>query len=201
MDLVQETQRSLYATVGAAAWVVDTLREIPDQIGRAWQDRDEWLHRAGDRYDELADRGQAVMGGAQEDLRHWTRQAGQAARRMPGVAPGEGELTGWLAGESALPISDYDSLTAAEVAQKLPGLSQRELHQIEGYETRNRSRATVLTRIDELRGDEPWPGYDEMNVDEILPRMRASSAAEQADVAAYERRHKQRRTIIDAAHG
>lgn len=110
-------------------------------------------------------------------------------------------MTGWLAAEGELPISDYDSLSAAEIVQRLPGLSQRELHEIEGYETRNRARATILSRIDELRGEEPWPGYDEMAVDEILPRLRASSTTKQAQVAAHERRHKQRRTILNAARG
>ncbi|MEV0056337.1 hypothetical protein AB0H34_38365 [Saccharopolyspora shandongensis] len=198
MGLVKDTQRSLYAAVGSVAWVVDTLREVPDQMEHAWQERDQWLHRAGDAYDELAGRGQAIMGSAQQSLRHQARKAGQAARRIPGIAPAEGEITGLVADEEQLPIAGYDSLTAAEIVQQLPALSQRELHQIEGYETRNRARATILGRIDELRGEEPWRGYDEMTVNEILPRMRSLPPDEQAGLATYERRHKQRRTIIES---
>lgn len=197
MDLVQETQRSLYAAVGAVTWLADGLRQLPEQLQHVWQEREQWAHRTGEAYDELARRGQAIMGGAREDVEDQARKAGQAARRVPGVAQAEGEVTGLVADEEDLPIAGYNSLTAAEINQKLPSLPQRELHQIEGYEARNRARATVLARIDELRGDEPWPGYDEMTVDEILPRMRSMHADEQADLASYERRHKQRRTVLE----
>jgi hypothetical protein len=200
MDLVQEARRSLYATAGAVARALEVARSIPDQLGRAWHNREHWLHSAGVVYADLADRGQALIGGPEKNLRSRAHEVARAARRVPGVAPAEGELTGWRAGEAELPINDYDSLTAAKIVQQLPGLSQRELHEIEGYERRNQRRATILSRIDELRGEEPWPGYDEMAVDKILPRLRASSTAKQAQVAAHERRHKQRRTILNVAH-
>lgn len=32
-----------------------------------------------------------------------------------------------------LPIADYDSLTAGQIVQSLPGLSQRELQRVERY--------------------------------------------------------------------
>jgi hypothetical protein len=198
MDLLKEIQRSLYATVGAGAWVVDMARELPDQTGRAWQEREKWMHRVGGAYDELAGRGRTVMGGAKQDVRRGAREAGRTARRVPGAAAAGGEITG-VSDETQLPIADYDSHTAADIVLKLPGLSQRQLHQIEGYEMRNRGRATILSRIDELRGEEPWSGYDEMTVDEILPRMRSLPPDEQVNLATYERRHKQRRTVIESA--
>lgn len=199
MDLLKEIQRSLYATVGAGVWVADTVRELPDQVGHAWQEREKWMHRVGGAYDQLAGRGQAIMGGAKQDVWHRAREAGKTARRAPGVAAAEGEITGLVSDETQLPIADYDSHTAAEIVLKLPGLSQRELHQVEAYEIRHRGRATILSRIDELRGEEPWSGYDEMTVDEILPRMRSLPPDEQINLATYERRHKQRRTVIESA--
>lgn len=199
MDLVQEAQRSLYASVGAAAWTVDALRTVPEQLGRAWQDRDELLHRARDTYEEFADRGHEIVTEAQEDTQRAARQARSMLGRVPGMAPAEAELVARLISGGELPISEYDSLTAAEVVQKLPTLSQRELREIEIYEHHNRGRATVLSRVDELRSEEPWSGYDDMTVEEILPRMRKAPTAEQASIVAYERRHKQRSTIIDAA--
>jgi hypothetical protein len=125
------------------------------------------------------------------------RSASTAAKSGPGTAPAEAEL----ATVDELPIGDYDSLTVGEIAEQLPGLSQRELHLVEDYEARNRARTGILRRIEELRGEEPWAGYDEMGVGEILPRMRAMPADEQTTVTDYEQHHKQRRTIIQAAHG
>ncbi|WP_190816297.1 hypothetical protein [Saccharopolyspora pogona] len=150
MDLVKKTQRSVYATVGAAAWVMDAVRAIPDQMGQAWEQRSQWMDRAGEAYDDLAGRGHAIMGGARQEVQDRVGQVGEAARRIPGVALAEGKMTGMVVDADQLPIADYDSLTAGEIVQKLRALSQRELQMVEGYERRHRARATVLHRIDEL---------------------------------------------------
>lgn len=194
MDLLKETQRSLYATVGAAAWMVDAMLAIPDQVENAWQERDRWMNRAGDAFDSLAGRGQAVLGTAQEEVQHRARQVGNTARWIPGVVRAEGAVE-----EEELAIADYDGLTADQIAHKLPALSQKELRQLERYEMKNRHRSTVLNRIEELLGDEPWTGYDDMTVEEILPRMRSLDPDEREELAAYESRHKQRRSILAAA--
>ncbi|MGW1680645.1 hypothetical protein [Saccharopolyspora sp. NPDC002376] len=198
MGLVQETQRTLYATVGATAWVVERLRDVPTRVEHAWQEREWVMHRLQGAYDQLAGRGEAIVGEAQQGLGGLGREVGQAARRIPGVAVVEGEVARTVVNEEDLPIAHYDRLRVAEIVQKLPGLSQRELHEVRGYETRNQARATVVGRLDELCEEEPWPGYDEMKLDEILPRARASSDAEQEVLVSYERRHKHRRTIVDA---
>jgi hypothetical protein len=39
-----------------------------------------------------------------------------------------------IAGAEQLPIADYDSLTAGQIVQSLPGLSQRGLQKVESYE-------------------------------------------------------------------
>lgn len=200
MEFVAELQRPLYAMVGAGARVVEYVQQLPAQMGDAWQEREQWMHYIGEIYDDLADRGQAALGEAQTTVQRQAREAGRQARRIPAVTAVEGETTGWFAAEGELPISDYDSLPAHEIIERLPGLSQRQLHQIEGYEARNKARSTVLSRVDELRGAEPWAGYDEMTVDEILPRLRTTSPSKRAEVAKHEQRHKQRRTILTAAH-
>ncbi|MGW1682778.1 hypothetical protein [Saccharopolyspora sp. NPDC002376] len=184
MGLVQETQRSLYATVGVTAWVVERLRDVPSRVGHVWQDREQVMHRLGNAYGRLAGRGEVIT------------------RRIPGIAAVEGSVIGAFVSEEQLPISHYDRLTADEIVQKLPGLSQRELREVRGYETRNQARATVVARIDELCEKEPWPGYDEMKLDEILPRARALPGEEQEELVSYESRHKHRRTIVDSlGHG
>ncbi len=199
MEFTKQTQRSLYAAVGAATWVVDRLRDTAGHVQTAWRQRDQWARRAGDTYAELAERGQTVVGRARRTTAHRLREVGDTARQVSRAAPAGGR--GAEVTEAAdLPIADFDSRNAADVIDALPGLSLDQLHQIERYEMRHRSRTTVLDRIDELRGDhEPWSGYDAMTVDEILPRMRSSAPAEQAAVASYEQRHRQRRSIIAAA--
>lgn len=52
-----------------------------------------------------------------------------------------------------------------------------------------------------IRVDEPWPGYSKMNAPEIVDRLRSADAAVKAVVALYERRHRKRKTVIEAAGG
>ncbi len=51
----------------------------------------------------------------------------------------------------------------------------------------------------ELRVDEPWPGYDEMNVREIRQRLSGGGEALAAVVELYEQTHRGRRGVRDAA--
>jgi hypothetical protein len=46
---------------------------------------------------------------------------------------------------------------------------------------------------------EPWAGYDEMRLDEILARLGDATAVELAVVSAYEREHEARQAILLAA--
>jgi hypothetical protein len=53
--------------------------------------------------------------------------------------------------EQALGIPDYDSLSASQVVPRLAGLSQDELEAVRAYETANRGRRTVLSKIAQLQ--------------------------------------------------
>lgn len=55
---------------------------------------------------------------------------------------------------SDLAIPGYDSLTASQVAARLPGLNVSELEAVAAYEAAHRARRTVLARIEQLRGNE-----------------------------------------------
>jgi len=46
---------------------------------------------------------------------------------------------------------------------------------------------------------EPWAGYDEMALDEVLARMQGATEVELAVVRAYEREHEARQAILLAA--
>ena len=99
----------------------------------------------------------------------------------------------------AAPISRYDSLTAAEVIERLPNLSQRELAEVERYEKRHESRRTVLTRIESLREKEPWRGYDDEKVEQIRKKLADADDERAKRVRDYERRHRDRKGVMEAA--
>ena len=121
------------------------------------------------------------------------------ARKIPGVAAAEGALTGAVASEQDLPIADYDQQTAEDIAVKLKGLSQRELRMIGAYEAKHANRATITDRIAKLSGEEPWAGYDEASVETITRTLSKADDTTARQVRDYEREHKARTGVIDAA--
>jgi ferritin-like metal-binding protein YciE len=128
------------------------------------------------------------------------RRAARGARKVPGVAQAEGRIKGATASEDDLAIAGYEKLTAAEIVGKLSELSQIELAKVDSYERRNQSRSTILSRIVTLRDSEPWPGYDELNAEEIHRALAESDDEERANkVRRYERSHKKRAGVIAAA--
>jgi ferritin-like metal-binding protein YciE len=134
------------------------------------------------------------------------RRTARRARKVPGVAQLEGEIKGAVASEEDLPIAGYGKLSATEIVERLSGLSQIDLAKIDAYERRNDDRTTVLSRITSLRTSEPWPGYDELNVEEIRAILGERDDGDLAKrVRSYERSHKSRAGVLsatarDAAH-
>jgi ferritin-like metal-binding protein YciE len=124
------------------------------------------------------------------------RSTTRQARKVPGVAQAEGQIKGAMASEQDLPISRYDSLTAADVLEKLSGLSQIDLAKVDAYERKNQNRSTVLGRTSALRGEEPWPGYDELNVSEVNAVLTEGDEDRTKRARAYERSHKNRAAVI-----
>ena len=127
------------------------------------------------------------------------KETAKEARRIPGVEAAEGEARGTVASEDDLPIADYDSRKAGEIVERLPRLSQVELGEVDAYERRHGNRKTILSKIDSLQGDAPWAGYDEQGAEEIESRVRDADDAEARKVRDYERRHKARKGVLEAA--
>jgi hypothetical protein len=50
----------------------------------------------------------------------------------------------------------------------------------------------------ELRVDAPWPGYDTMNVGEVLDRLTGTDGTTRAMVRLYEETHKNRKGVLRA---
>ena len=133
-----------------------------------------------------------------KDVGGSAKKASRQARKVPGVAQAEGEIKGMLASEDELPIAGYDDLTVEQVNSKLPPLSQIDLAKIDAYERRTQNRTTVTDKIDTVRGDEPWPGYDEQNVSEITTALKAADADAIEHVRKYEAAHKNRASVLKA---
>ena len=127
------------------------------------------------------------------------KETAKEARKVPGVEEAEGEVRGAVAGEDDLPIASYDSLKAGEIVERLPRLTQVELGVVDAYERRHGNRKTILSKVDSLQGDTPWTGYDEQNVEEIESRVRDADDDEARKVRDYERRHKARKGVLEAA--
>jgi ferritin-like metal-binding protein YciE len=127
------------------------------------------------------------------------RSTARQARRVPGVAQAEGQAKGAVASEGDLPLAGYDDLNVDEIVTRLTELSQIDLAKVDSYERRHENRSTVLERITSLRGDEPWPGYDEQNVDDIRTAVGAADDDTARKVREYERAHKSRAGVLEAA--
>lgn len=121
------------------------------------------------------------------------------ARKVPGVAQAEGQVKGAVASEGDLAIARYDSLNADEITSRLTDLSQIDLAKVDSYERKKENRTTVLDRVGTLRGNEPWPSYDEQAVAEINTALREANADTKREALTYERAHKNRAGVIKAA--
>jgi ferritin-like metal-binding protein YciE len=128
-----------------------------------------------------------------------TKRAARQARKVPGVAQAEGEIKGAVAGERDLAIARYDTLTAEEITGRLAELSQIDLAKVDAYERKNQNRTTILSRITSLRGNEPWPGYDELTAAEVQAVLSEGDDERVEQVRAYERAHKNRVGVLTAA--
>lgn len=129
------------------------------------------------------------------------KRSARQARKVPAVAQVEGQVKGAVSGADDLAIARYDSLTADEITAKLPALSQIDLAKIDSYERKNQNRTTILSRITSLRGNEPWPGYDELTASEVHAVLAEGDDDRVKEVLSYERAHKDRVSIRTAAEG
>jgi ferritin-like metal-binding protein YciE len=139
--------------------------------------------------------------GAAETVRKTAGKAkrtARQARRVPGVASAEGQVKGAVASEQDLAIARYDSLSADEITGRLGGLSQIDLAKIDAYERKNQNRTTVLSRVASLRGDEPWPGYDELTAAEVQSALSEADDERVEQARLYERAHKNRASVLKA---
>jgi len=125
------------------------------------------------------------------------RETARATKRTPSRAAG---TTRRAAKPAAIaPISGYDDMTPDEIVAKLREQPQAALTEIAAYERAHEKRPTVLQQVVALTGPEPAPGYDALPADAAEDLVRNGSATLAATVRDYERRHKDRASVIEAA--
>jgi len=127
-----------------------------------------------------------------------TRRTATATRRAAKRAkPAAKAVT--KAATAEAPIAGYDDLTADELVAKLPAQSQVTLAAVAAYEKAHANRTTVLERVAALTGSEPAPGYDQLTAEEVQKLLTSGDAGQAAAVRDYERRHKGRASVLEAA--
>ncbi|MFE0633447.1 hypothetical protein ACFW3D_41780 [Streptomyces sp. NPDC058864] len=122
--------------------------------------------------------------------------AARTAERTAGKAP---RAQAPMARTADLPLADYDRLPVAEIIQRLRLFSQADLSMIEDYEREHGDRVGILNAIENLRGNQPWPGYDTMSPDQITARLRGAEPLLARQTMDYERQHRRRPDVISAA--
>jgi len=127
------------------------------------------------------------------------KRTARQARKVPGVAQAEGQVKGAVASGDDLAIARYDKLTADEIVSRLGDLSQVDLAKVDSYERKNQNRTTILSKVTSLRGEEPWPGYDELSAADIESVLGEADDERAKEVRSYERARKNRAGVLKAA--
>jgi len=177
-------------------------REIPkltDAMVRAQIDHDPSYDPSTTGAADAARAGGAAVKETAKRAEGGARKTARQARKVPGVAQVEGEAKGAVAGEGDIPIADYDDLNANQVVLRLKDLSQIDLAKVDSYERKHANRKSVLDKVQSLRGNEPWPGYDELTVDEVSQALAGADEKRVRSIRDYERQHKGRQGVIDVA--
>ncbi|UUU36547.1 hypothetical protein JIX56_45780 [Streptomyces sp. CA-210063] len=164
--------------------------------GVAQENGNGWTDTAARAVRTAADRVQDV---AQNSGRRARDAAEGALREMPDATRMAEDVQGAVTREEELPITRFSQLSVDDIKRQLRSLSQSDLTVIEGYERTHANRPGVLDSIEQLRGSEPWDGYDIMNSDKIIAQLQNVPSSVARQVLEYERRHNQRQEIISAA--
>jgi len=164
--------------------------EALEELGSSLEQRAEAVVTAATAEDEGA-------GGAQ--VRAWSNWLRETVERVPGADRVQGVPEGGLITEDELPIPDYRRLSAKTIIDRLPHLSQVDLALADAYERSHAGRPLVLSKIADLLGPVPWPGYDNMSADEVLERLHEAEPGLIRRTMDYEYRHQARSTVLAAA--
>ena len=188
-------EMGVYLPLGAYAKVRDQISDLNRQ-------------RLQSLFRDLIDRGQVRLqpvertvrrrgNDAQESARSTVKRTAKRAQAVAGAVAPRIPRVAVPKSASDLPISGYNSLTAADIVSRLQGLTQTELARVYKYEQANEDRSTNLEAIDSKLIDLPITTYDALTVDEIVSRLDKLSQKELKAIRRYEQDTKGRTTILD----
>jgi hypothetical protein len=177
---------------GLGAQIASQTERTSQTIERAA----ETTERAAETTERTAE---AAARASRTAAREPSRATKRATRRPASTTRRAAQPAAAAAAAPVAPISGYDKLTTEEIVAKLPEQQQNALVVIAAYERAKENRATVLQRIAALTGPEPVPGYDTLAADAAQELVTNGSPALAATVRDYERRHKDRADVVEAA--
>ena len=121
------------------------------------------------------------------------------ALRHRRAEPGEPSEAAAPHDDGQCPISGYDGLDARRIGERLAGLSQVELAEVEAYERAHRERRQVLDKLRYMRTDEPLPGYDSLTPEQIAEALAGADSGTVKAVRDYERKFRHRAEVMEDA--
>ena len=200
-QFLEASTRALSASAELYTQVLQSQADVTREIVEAYAGLGGQAVRAGSQTTERAEEAATEVAretsrAAQRATRRTTSATRKAAKQVRAAKPA---ATPAPAPVVEAPITGYDNLTADEIVAKLPEQSQATLVQVAAYEQANDKRSTVLERVAALTGPEPAPGYDELTADEVQKLLTGGDAALATAVRDYERRHKSRASVLEAA--
>jgi hypothetical protein len=206
LNAIVEQQRLAYAA--SQQWVFDVVsaqshlgQQLADTYdsakGELVKAAEETTELTGDASTEVAESSRRAVTSA---TRKQTKAVTRTERRATATRSKSASTDAGRSGPAKWTSEAYEALTAAEIVEQLPQLSQRELGEVETYEKAHQARQTVLDKTASLRGQEPLPGYDELNVQEIHKHLVEGNVELATRVRDYERPRKNRDGVLNAAN-
>jgi hypothetical protein len=197
-QFLEASTRALSASAELYTQVLQSQADVTREIVEAYAGLGGQAVRAGAQTTERAEEAATEVAretgrAAQRATRRTTSATRKAAKQVRAAKPAAAPVA------VEAPITGYDDLTAEEIVAKLPEQPQTTLAQVAAYERANAKRTTVLERVAALTGPEPAPGYDGLTADEAQKLVTGGDAALAAAVRDYERRHKGRASVLEAA--
>ena len=200
-QFLEASTRALSASAELYTQVLQSQADATRELIQAYAGLGGQAVRAGAETTERAEEAATEVArgtgrAAQRATRRATTATRKAAKQVKAATPPK-PAAAPVAVEA--PITGYDDSTAEEIVAKLPEQSQATLVQVAAYEQAHDKRTTVLERVAALTGPEPAPGYDELTADEVQKLLTGGDAALATAVRDYERRHKSRASVLEAA--
>ena len=109
-----------------------------------------------------------------------------------------GDVHGDPVARARRPFDGYDRLDARQVIDGLCDHTQIELEAVESYERSHQDRQPVVDKLRYMRGSEPLPGYDALNVEEIVSALQEADPATIKRARGYERKFANRPAVVEA---